>query len=81
MMELHARYVHHKFYMESTLAQLQIYSAVYIYLFNFAYKGRVTTTAYANYCGPALPNPPCQLSCMWEETGVPGENPRPSAER
>ncbi len=38
----------------------------FIYLFNFAYKGRVTTTAYANYCGPALPNPPCQLS-LWEE--------------
>jgi hypothetical protein len=27
-----------------------------------------------------LPNPPCQLS-LWEETGVPGENPRLSAER
>ena len=26
------------------------------------------------------PNPPCQLS-LWEETGVPGENPRLSAER
>ena len=25
-------------------------------------------------------NPPCQLS-LWEETGVPGENPRLSAER
>ena len=24
--------------------------------------------------------PPCQLS-LWEETGVPGENPRLSAER
>jgi hypothetical protein len=30
--------------------------------------------------GPFLPNPPCQLS-LWEETGVPGENPRLSAER
>jgi hypothetical protein len=29
---------------------------------------------------PFLPNPPCQLS-LWEETGVPGENPRLSAER
>jgi hypothetical protein len=37
-------------------------------------------TAYANYCGPFLPNPPCQLSLL-EETGVPGENPRLSAER
>ena len=27
-----------------------------------------------------LPNPPCQLS-LWEETGVPGGNPRLSAER
>jgi hypothetical protein len=27
-----------------------------------------------------VPNPPCQLS-LWEETGVPGENPRLSAER
>ena len=35
---------------------------------------------YANYCGPALPNPACQLS-LWEETGVHGGNPRPSAER
>jgi hypothetical protein len=26
---------------------------------------------------PKLPYPPCQLS-LWEETGVPGENPRPS---
>ena len=26
------------------------------------------------------PNPLCQLS-LWEETGVPGENPRLSAER
>ncbi len=34
---------------------------LFIYLFNFAHKGRVTTTAYANYCGPALPNPPCQM--------------------
>jgi hypothetical protein len=25
-------------------------------------------------------NPPCQLS-LWEETGVPGENPRLLAER
>ena len=25
------------------------------------------------------PNPPCQLS-LWEETGVPGENPQLSAE-
>ena len=25
------------------------------------------------------PNPPCQLS-LWEETGVPGENPRLSVE-
>jgi hypothetical protein len=35
---------------------------------------------YANYCGPFLPNSPCQLS-LWEETGVPGGNPRLSAER
>ena len=27
-----------------------------------------------------LPNPPCQLS-LWEETGLPGGNPRLSAER
>jgi hypothetical protein len=27
-----------------------------------------------------VPNPPCQLS-LWEETGVPGENPRLSVER
>jgi hypothetical protein len=27
-----------------------------------------------------VPNPPCQLS-LWEETGVPGKNPRLSAER
>ena len=50
---------------------------IYLYLFNFANLGRVTTTAYASYCGPFLP---CQLS-LWEETGVPGENPRLSAER
>ena len=40
----------------------------------------VTTTAWANYCGRVLPIPPCQHS-LWEETGVPGENPRFSAER
>ena len=28
------------------------------------HKGRVTTTARANYCGPVLPNPPSQLSQM-----------------
>jgi hypothetical protein len=51
-----------------------------IYLFTFANKGRVTTTAYANLTvGPNLPNPPRQLS-LWEETGVPGENPQFSAE-
>jgi hypothetical protein len=53
---------------------------LFIYLFSFVYLALVTTTAYANYCGPFLPNPPCQLS-MWEETGVPGGNPRLSAER
>jgi hypothetical protein len=31
---------------------------------------------FLNY---VYPNPPCQLS-LWEETGVPGENPRLSAE-
>ena len=54
-----------------------------IFLFHFIQlcrKGRVTTTAWANYCGPVLPNPPCQLS-LWEENGVPAENPRLSAER
>jgi hypothetical protein len=30
--------------------------------------------------GPFVSNPPCQLS-LWEETGVPGGNPRLSAER
>ena len=59
---------------------LCLFNYLFIYLFNFAHKGRVTTTAYANYCGLALPNPPCQLS-LWEETAIPGENPRPSAER
>jgi hypothetical protein len=32
---------------------------------------------WALFC---LPNPPCQLS-LWEETGVPGGNPRLLAER
>ncbi len=53
---------------------------LFFYLFNFPTRaGSPQRTAYANYCGPALPNPPCQLS-LWEETGVPGENPRPSAQ-
>jgi hypothetical protein len=43
-------------------------------------KTSLVTTAYANYCGPFLPNPLCQFS-MWEETGVPGENPQRPAER
>ena len=44
--------------------------AKFIYLFIYLTSPtRVTTTAYANYCGPALPSPPCQL-CLWEETGV-----------
>ena len=30
------------------------------------HKGRVTTTAHASNCGPALPNPPYQL-CLWEK--------------
>ena len=32
------------------------------------------TTACANYCWSILPNQPCQLS-LWDETGVPEENP------
>ena len=35
------------------------------------HKGKVTTTSYDIYCGPRLPNPPCQLS-LWEESGLPG---------
>ena len=47
----------------------------------FANYGRVTTTACTNYCGSFyLIHPACQLS-LWEKTGVPGENPRLSAER
>jgi hypothetical protein len=51
-----------------------------IYLFSFSNSGRVTTVAYANYCGSFLPNPTWQLS-LWEKSGVRGENPRLSAER
>ena len=46
---------------------------MFIFLFYFVklrHKGRVTTTARANYCGSVLPIPPCQHS-LWEETGVP----------
>ena len=46
-----------------------------IYLASPQCKGRVATTAWANYCGPVLPNLPCQLS-LWEEAGVPGQSPR-----
>ena len=36
--------------------------------------------SYTDYLMPLKPNPPCQLS-LWEEIGVPGENPQLSAER
>ena len=48
-------------------------NCILFFLFNFA-------TRAGSRAGPVLPNPPSQLS-LWEETGVPGENPRLSAER
>ena len=44
------------------------------------HTGMATTTVYSNYCEPVLPNQPPELS-LWEETGIPRENPRLSAER
>jgi hypothetical protein len=51
----------------------------------WAYKGRfkqplLVRTSIMICPLTYVPNPPCQLS-LWEETGVPGENPRLSAER
>ena len=42
------------------------------------YLMRVTYDSIFSYTDNPMalkPNPPCQLS-LWEETGVPGENPR-----
>ena len=50
------------------------------YFIELRYKGRVPATPYTNYSWPALLNPPCPLS-LWEETRVPGEKLRLSAER
>ena len=44
---------------------------------------RVTYDSIVSYIDNLMalkPNPPCQLS-LWEETEVPGENPRLAAER
>jgi hypothetical protein len=49
-----------------------------IYLFYLAGQGHHNSICQLLWA--LLPNPPCQLS-LWEETGVPGENPRLSAER
>ena len=52
-----------------------------IYLFSFATRaGSPQQREPVTACRPVLPNPPCQLS-LWEETGVPGKNPRLSAKR
>ena len=48
-----------------------------IFNFNFYVIGHPHEGAFQNQY---TPNPPSQLS-LWEETGVPGENPRLSAER
>ena len=53
---------------------------IYYFFIQLTHRSMVTTTVRANYCGPVLPIPPGQLS-LWEETGVPRENPRLSAER
>jgi hypothetical protein len=36
---------------------------LFIYLFSFANQGRVTTTAYANYCGPFYLTHPVNFPC------------------
>ena len=43
--------------------------SLFIYLFSFATRaGSPQQHMHANYCGPFLPNPPCQLS-QWKEIG------------
>ena len=54
----------------------QTYIHTYIHRLYFSVK----LFSYLQLIGDTQPNPPCQLS-LWEETGVLGENPRPSAER
>ena len=58
-------------------AQMLCSTDTFIYLFIYLpYKSTFSTEHYRLY----LTHPvKCQLS-LWEETGVPGENPRPSAE-
>ena len=62
-----------------TMSMLIAMANFFLFFILLRHKSRVTTTAWTNCCGPVVRNPPCQLS-LWEETGVPGENPRLSAE-
>ena len=55
-----------------------------LYFFIFFYltspQGQGHHNSVSQLLWPRITYPPCQLS-LWEETGVPGENPRLSAER
>ena len=54
--------------------------SVYLFIYLASPQGQGHHNSVSQLLGPVLPNPPSQLS-LWEETGVPGENPRLSAER
>jgi hypothetical protein len=53
---------------------------IYLFIYLFRQLGQGHHNSICQLLWALLPNPPCQLS-LWEETGVPGENPRLSAER
>ena len=54
-------------------------SILFYFLFSFAARGGHHNSVSQLLWARIIPNPPCQLS-LWEQTGVPGENPRLSAE-
>jgi hypothetical protein len=48
---------------------------VYLFIYLALQLGQSHHNSICQLLWALLPNPPCQLS-LWEETGVPGENPR-----
>jgi hypothetical protein len=77
-------------FIKTTFSKLQMQTPwseahIYLFIYLFIYLALPTRAGSPQQhmpitVGPLVPNPPGQLY-LWEETGVPGENPRLSAER
>ena len=58
-----AQYFDLEEYTQRRLGQVRLASFIQL-----RHKGRVHTTAYANFRGPVLPYPPCKIPCVRELT-------------